>query len=399
MFATTTKLFLEDSQLVDFRARVARQWTASGKHLIALSETAFYPTSGGQPHDTGSIAGVGVVDVYEADGEIVHELDGTVEAPGEVACKVDWQRRHDHMQQHTGQHILSQALVRVCDIPTAGFAIGPDWSTIVLDRKPDDESLQSALELANAVIDEARPIDVLFPTQAELEALPIRGAIPEKEGIRVIRVEGFDWSPCCGTHCKSAGAVRLIEVLGIRREKNSYRLEFVCGRRAERISLRNAKIVGEVAAILDTAATEVVDRTRSLLHKSRAQEEELDRLKEDRLITDRESLLALADRSGDEIVAVVLPDRSTGEIRRLAHLLVERPDIVVLLVGKEADKIGLAFARSADRTEDMNDVMRRVCRDTGCRGGGNPAFATGGGGGEIDAHLVLETALQAVRGR
>jgi len=336
------------------------------------------------------------MDVYEADGEVVHVLRHGLSSRGEVIGTVDWKRRHDHMQQHTGQHILSQALIQVCGIPTVGFAIGPDWSTVVLEQKPDELALESALDLANEVVNDDRPIEVLFPTQAELEDLPIRGVLPEKEEIRVIRVGGFDCSPCGGTHCKSTGAVRLIEMLGVRKEKDTHRLEFVCGRRADKISLRNARLVSQVATLLDVGPAEIVDRTRLLLDKSRAREEEINHLKEARLAMDYERLLTLATGADDGIVAAVLEDRTNQEVRQLAHMLVERPKIVVLLVGREAGKTGLAFARSPDRVEDMNEVLQRVCGITGCRGGGNPAFATGGGSGDVDAALVLDAARQAL---
>jgi len=375
---------------------VERQWNEAGRNLLTLGETAFYPTSGGQPHDTGTIDGVDVVDVYEEDGEVVHVLKTALDGPDEVPGIVDWARRHDHMQQHTGQHILSQALIQVCDTPTVGFTIGPDWSTIVLNKKPDPENLESALMLANTVIDENRPVEVLFPSNAELEQLPIRGALPEKVVIRVIRIEGFDWSPCGGTHTKTTADVRLIVVLGIRKEKDSYRLEFVCGRRAERIALQYARDVSEVAALLDVGPAEVADRTRALLNSSRSQEETIAELREARLRLDHERLIASLGSEDNGVCAAVLDGRSVQELRQLAHYIVDRPNSVALLVGVEENKLGLAFARSEDRGEDMNQLMHSVCEETGCRGGGNPAFATGGGEANVEAETILEAAKQAL---
>jgi alanyl-tRNA synthetase len=364
--------------------------------LLSLSETAFYPTSGGQPHDTGTIGAVDVLDVYEDAEELVHVVGGAIDASNAVLCRVDWPRRHDHMQQHTGQHILSQALIRVCDIPTVGFAIGPDWSTIVLERRPAADELDSVLKLANTVVDESRPVDVLFPTDAELQELPVRGVLPDKETVRIVRVEGFDWSPCGGTHCKTTGDVRLILILGIRKEKDTHRLEFVCGQRAEEVALRYAKAASDVAGLLDVNTGEIVQRTRSLLDKVRLQDATISELREARLLADCERLQSSTTERDGGVISAILDARTAQEVRQLAHMLVERPNTVVFLVGKETDKVGIAFARSDDRTEDMHQIMRSVCDSTGCRGGGNSAFATGGGGAGVDPHMVLGVAKRVL---
>jgi alanyl-tRNA synthetase len=361
-----------------------------------LDQTAFYPTSGGQPNDTGTIAGVEVLDVYEENEIVVHVVDGLPEKTQDVLCEVDWDRRHDHMQQHTGQHILSQSLIQVCDIPTVGFTIGPDWSTIVLERKPDSEKLESALTLANTVIDENRRIDVLFPSPQEIQDLPVRGSLPEKDAIRIVSVDGFDWSPCGGTHCKTASDVRLILFLGIHKEKETYRLEFVCGRRASEAALQYANTVSDIASTLNVGAAEVVERTLALVEKVQSHESKIEELREARLTADKERLQASVRDDGTGIVAAVLEGRSIQEVRQLAHMLVEQPNTIALLIGTEQNKVAVAFARSNDRTEDMNSIMRRICEETGCRGGGNPSFASGGGSG-VDAMEVLEAANSALK--
>ena len=188
----------------------------------------------------------------------------------------------------------------------------------------------------------------------------------------------------------------MIQVLGIRREKDTYRLEFACGSRAVRTSLRNAEAVSDIAVLLDVGPTEVVDRTRALVDKLRAQEKTINELREARLTSDCERMLAAAKEMGHGIVTMILEDRTIQELRQLGHMLIEQPGIVALLVGRDQEKVGLAFARSADRNEDVNEIMKRVCTQTGCRGGGNPSFATGGGGAEIDAQQVLEAAKQAL---
>ena len=339
-----------------------------------------------------------MIDVYEEGNEVIHVTEKAVgQSVTEVIARVDWARRHDHIQQHTGQHIFSQALIQVCEIPTVGFTIGPDWSTIVLDRRPSQEDLDSAIELANRVIDEDRRVEVLYPTQEELGTLPIRGALPEKDRIRIVRVGDFDWSPCGGTHSTSTGDVRLILVLGIAKEKNSFRLEFVCGRRAEKIALDRMRSVDGVARILDASPSEVIDRTQQMLDKLRAQESTIEAIREERTRLDADRLLANLDESPDKTVAVKLAGRTINEVRSLAHLLVKTSGTVALIVGTDGDKVGIAFGRSSDRPEDMNAVMRSVCESLDVRGGGNPAFANGGGGGgQETADRILDAARRAL---
>jgi alanyl-tRNA synthetase len=380
--------------LLEFHSHVASRRVNSGKTLLNLRETAFYPTSGGQPHDTGLLDGIPVVDVFEDGDEIMHVLDGIQEGDEVVLGQVDWKRRHDHMQQHTGQHILSQALIEVCDTATVGFTIGPDWSTIVIERKPDAGLLRRALELANTVIAENRPVTTTFPTDAELKALPLRSRPPAGKRVRIVHVEGFDRSPCGGTHCTSTGDVRLIGVLGIRKEKQ-YRVEFVCGDRATRVFLGNLETIGDLSSLLEVGPGEVRERVGALLAKSRDQENRLRELRDNLMDYECKRLLGQADEFGGTIAAV-LDNWTTGETRKLAHKLVEASGVVALLVAREPAKMGLVFARSADRGEDMNRLMQSVGREFGFRGGGNPAFATGGGGSPADAERTLQHAKLAL---
>ena len=327
--------------------------------MVTLNESAFYPTSGGQPHDTGLIAGIPVLDVYEDGGEIIHVIDSKDGVSGDVDCEVSWTRRHDHMQQHTGQHILSQAIVQTANASTEWFAIGPDWSTIVLNTKLTLEQLDQSLELANSVVDEDRTIDVLFPSTGELEKMPIRGSIPTKERVRIVRIEEFDWSPCGGTHCSTTGDVRLVAVLGTRWEKGQFRIEFVCGKRAEAFALQSAKTVAETAALLDVGRSEVVERTKSLLAKLRDCEQKISDMQEARIAHDANTLLADTGNMPSGIVAKVLENYTVHDLRRLAHMVIEKSGTIALLVGSEKNKIGLVFARSEDRDEDMNQIQLR----------------------------------------
>src|SRR5215467_8552540 len=235
----TERLYFTDSALLEFTASVAEvRGTQDATHII-LDRTAFYPTGGGQPNDIGSIAGVQITDVAEDEpGCIVHIAQrgsGTSSlSPGRtVECRIDAARRLDHMQQHSGQHILSQAFVQACGAETRSFHLGAATSTIDIElQNPTEENMKAAEEIANSVVFEDRPMRVHLVSEEEAARLPLRKESAVQGTIRVIEIEGFDWSPCGGTHANRAGQIGLIAVKSFERAKRMTRVEFVCGRRA-----------------------------------------------------------------------------------------------------------------------------------------------------------------------
>src|SRR5262245_13374461 len=235
----TTKLYWNDSHLTRFSARVVDSWMEGSQRSVALNQTAFYPTGGGQPCDTGSINAARVIDVgIDGDGRIFHRLDSNVSlAPGdEVSCEVDWRRRREMIQQHTGQHILSQAFFQLFGAETKGFRITDRTTEIdlTLEAQPDEieRAIARAEEMANDVVFDNREIRVHNVTPEEAERMPLRKESFVADCVRVIEIAEYDWSPCGGTHAGRTGEVGLIVVRGWERAKKMTRVHFLCGVRA-----------------------------------------------------------------------------------------------------------------------------------------------------------------------
>ena len=229
----TERLYYQDSYLREFvgdRVRVAE--TAKGFEVV-LNQTAFYPTSGGQPHDLGFIEDSPVQDVYEnPDGEIVHSMTQPIQA-GALRCSIDWTRRFDHMQQHTGQHILSQAFLRTGQLDTASFHMGATYATIDLSAgNISNDQVRRAEDLANDIIRENRLIKVKIVPSDEASALGLRKESRREGSLRVVEVDEFDVSACGGTHVRQTGEISEIVVRKIERVNRQVRVEFVCGQRA-----------------------------------------------------------------------------------------------------------------------------------------------------------------------
>ena len=251
--ATTERLYYHDSRLLEFEARVTSlSETDDGQIAVTLDRTAFYPTGGGQPTDTGTLGDARVVDCIDAeDAGVLHVIQGPVPEIGEtVHGKVDWLRRLDHMQQHTGQHILSAAFVRMFDAPTRSFRVLDHECEIdVALEDPADERIEQAVDLANQIIWESRPIKISQVTSEEAASLPLRKE-PAREGeLRVIEIADFDLTPCGGTHARSTGEVGVIAVRSWERAKGLTRIQFIAGIRALRDYRKANQTAREVAAL------------------------------------------------------------------------------------------------------------------------------------------------------
>src|SRR5688572_17622871 len=228
----TERLYYHDSYIRQFEANVVRADETDRGCEVVLDATAFYPTSGGQPHDLGRMAGARIQEVVERDDEIVHRLHGPVAAE-RLDCQIDWERRFDHMQQHTGQHVLSQAFVRAAKRNTVGFHMGADYVTIDLDAEAiSQQHLNEAERLANTIIYENRLIAVRIVPETEVPALGLRKESQRVGPLRVVSVEDFDVSACGGTHVKRTGEIGSLVIRKVERVNRQARVEFVCGRRS-----------------------------------------------------------------------------------------------------------------------------------------------------------------------
>jgi alanyl-tRNA synthetase len=391
--AVTERLYYSDSHLIEFDARVIDVTDrVSGWTAIVLDRTAFYPTGGGQPSDTGTLNGARVVEcIDDGDNGVLHVVQGMMPERGAVVQgRVDWSRRLDHMQQHTGQHILSQAFVNLFNAPTKSFRVLETSCEIDVDlNNPTTEVIERAVELANNVVWEDRAIAIRNVTSAEAAELQLRKE-PARDGdLRLIEIDGFDLTPCGGTHAYRTGEVGMIAVRSWERAKGLTRIEFVAGTRALADYRKANRSAREVAALFSTGrddapqyAAQMVEEHKELNRRIRVLEE---------LAAEVEAQQLLASSHG--AVVQVFNDRDAESLKKLAHALIANPGIVALLASRDKDTARLVFARSPDASGDMNALMREACAMLDGRGGGKPEMAQGGGRNVTKLDAALAHAL------
>ena len=395
---TTDRLYYTDSHLIEFEARVLDVTErVSGWAGIVLNRTAFYPTGGGQPSDTGTLNGSRVVECID-DGEkgVLHVVQGAIPPVGAIVNgRIDWPRRLDHLQQHTGQHILSQAFVTLFNAPTVSFRVLDQSCEIDVElTNPTAEIVERAVELANNVIWEDRALTVRNVTAEEAAALPLRKD-PAREGeLRLIEIDGFDLTPCGGTHAYRTGEVGMIAVRSWERAKGLTRIEFVAGVRALADYRRANKSARALAGLFSSSrddapslAARMIEENKGLQRRVRALEQVAARVEADELI---EKADVLADST--RLVSQIFEDRDADSLKKLALALISRPNTIALLGSRDRDTALLVFARSMDATGDMNALMREACATLDGHGGGKADMAQGGGKNVNKLAEVLELA-------
>lgn len=380
----TERLYFADSKLLEFTGRVAEILPRGDRWAVILDRTAFYPTGGGQPHDTGQLGGMRVINVREdeASGKILHLVEGHPDfgIGDTVTGRIDRERRLDHMQQHTGQHILSQAFLRIAGAQTKSFHLGARTATIDLDiDRPEAALIREAEELANQIVFEDRPVNIHQVPRSELDRWPIRRDTYQGEMIRVVEISDFDYSPCGGTHAARTGEIGLIAIRGWERVKKMCRVEFVCGRRALHDYRAANEAAKAVALALSIARDEIPERVAQLIEENKYQRRRIRELLGIAATAEADRLLQTAEsRSGYRLVKQIFKDRSMDEARILAEKLCERGGVVALFGLEDRGAARLLFARSGDLDIHLGDLMKRATGAFGGRGGGKPDMAQGG---------------------
>lgn len=385
---STERLYYTDSHLTEFDARVVSiSSVGEGRSGVMLDRTAFYPTGGGQPCDTGVLGEVRVVEcVDEEERGVLHIVEGAAPGVGEVVRgHIDWARRLDFMQQHTGQHILSQAFVELFQAETRGFRMLEEVSEIdVALTDASDERVARAVARANAIIWQDRAVRIHTVTAEEAAALPLRKDSMREGQLRIIEIEGFDMSPCGGTHARRTGEVGIIAVRSWERAKKMARLEFVAGGRVL-ADYNRANWTARAAAALfsvgrDDALASVarlMEENKQLARRVRALEESEARAEAQEILTGE---MVRCAGEGTRILSRVFEGRDVESLKRLAQAVVAHPLTIALFAARDGDRASLVFARSQDADgADMNALMRTACVELEGRGGGRPEMAQGGG--------------------
>lgn len=379
----TQRLYYNDSYTVNFTAKLLEKTTYQGRAAAVLDATYFYPSGGGQPYDLGKLNDIPVLEVLTRpeDEAVLHILEQPL-AGETITAQVDWSRRFDHMQQHTGQHILSRAFEELMNAQTVGFHLTE--TNLTIDLNIPDLSVQAAEEaeaLANQIVMENRPVRAWFPSAQELAELKLRKLSEKVSGaVRVVEVQGFDVCACGGTHVAHTGEIGMIKIIKWERSKGSVRLEFRCGRRAlDDYRQKNALLLG-LASDLTLSWQDIPAAVDRLREENKTLNKAL-RDAQNRLIQyEADDLWTQAQAANPEriIVAGVWENRPASDLQGLAQHLARRPKTIALL-GLAGEKAHLVFACSEDAGVDVVPFLKAALAKFGAQGGGRPVLAQGGG--------------------
>lgn len=374
----TKRLYWEDPYCQQFAAIVVEECEHEGRPAVVLDRTAFYPTGGGQPHDQGTLNGIPVVEVTEreADGAILHVLERPLEAR-EVVGRIDWERRFDHMQQHTGQHILSQAFLRITGAQTVSFHIGQEVVTIDVDRVDlSPASIEAVEQLANRVVLENREVRTGFAEEGDWRELGLR-RVPSLHGrLRIVEIADFDRSACGGTHVRRTGEVGPIKILKLERRGTETRVSFVCGWRALRDYQRKHRWLQEAARSLSVGEEALMGALQALQAELKETRKAMMALQELYLALAAEALEKDARPAPfGQILSHVWPQLPPGLLPRLARRLSEgRPRLVALAAGGKEGLLVVACGPGVPA--DAREVLARILGALGrTGGGGRPDYA------------------------
>ena len=401
--SATERLYYHDSRLLEFDARVIDlSERDDGAIAVMLDRTAFYPTGGGQPNDTGMLGEARVVDCIDMeDAGVLHVIQGPTPEVGEmVHGRIDSLRRLDHMQQHTGQHILSAAFVKLFEAPTRSFRMLEHECEIdVALNDPTDEKIEQAVDLANQTIWQDRSMTIRSVTAEQAVALPLRKE-PAREGeLRVIEIDDFDLTPCGGTHAQSTGEVGIIAVRNWERAKGLTRIQFMAGVRVLNDYRKANRTAAEMAASFSAGrddspalVTRLIEENKKLARRVRELDQIACRVEAEQLIRGSSS-----DESPDaRIISRAFDDRDADSLKHLALALIAHRNVVALLGSRDGEAARLVFARSSDAPGDMNALMRKACEMIEGRGGGKADMAQGGGKNVSAIDDVLAAAAESL---
>ena len=381
----TERLYYSDSYLLSFHARIVERLEDNGRPAVVLDRSAFYPTGGGQPDDRGMLNQAQVVDVIEreSDGEVLHVLSGPL-AADDVLGVIDSTRRFDLMQQHTGQHILSQAFMQSLEAETISFHLNDDRrdGAATIDVSTPDlkaEQIDRVEDLANSIVFENRPVSARFVSEAELKAIPLRKPPAVTGPIRLVTIDRFDGSACGGTHVARTGEVGLIKITKLERRGHDTRVEFRCGQRALIDYRRKHAVLNTVAADLTVGYWELDQAVARLQAENKSVRKQLAEADTRLQRYEAAELLNAVDRyAGLGLIARVWPDRDAAYLKRFASLLTVQPKTIALL-GATGKATALVFARSKDLPHDLAALLKVTAARLNSQGGGSPDFAQAGG--------------------
>jgi len=394
---STERLYYGDPLLVEFRARVKAHAELEGKASLLLDRTAFYPESGGQMADRGTLGRVEVSDVQVGpDGALHHVVGGELPAVGvEVIGRVDPQRRRVHMALHTGQHMLSRALLDIAEAETVSARLGETACTIDVDKAElAERDVARAEDLANAVIDDDVVIRSFFPDPDELARLPLRREPKVSDHVRVVQIGDFDFTPCGGTHCLRSAQVGLIHIAGVERYKGGTRVTFGAGRRAREQLVVESVLLRTLGQELSAGPRDVPAAVEKLRRELSAARQALGQARAKLAEQAAEEIIGAARARGNEVVIAAL-DAPAELLRAVAKRVTEMPRGVAILAGRAEDGAPVVVMRGEASTFDCGGFLKQAAHAAGGRGGGRPERAEGKIPANVDWPALVRSLLDA----
>lgn len=378
---TTRRLYYHEPYRTTFEASVTSCDAVGDRLHVVLDQTAFYPTSGGQPFDTGTLGAARVLDVIDQDDEdIAHIVDRRLDAGTRVSGAIDWPRRFDHMQQHTGQHVLSAAFDRLVQARTESFHLGAVSSTIDLAREVSATEMLAVEDEANRIVWEDRPVAIRMVSSEEAALLPLRKAPARSGPLRLIDIEDFDLSACGGTHVARTGAIGMIAVSGAEKFRGGTRVEFVCGTRALTRFRTWREALTATQRYLSVAPPELAAAVERLQAESKTLQRATRGLQERLAVHEASALMGRGERVHDRLVVVeALDGWDAAGIKALATAAAAAEPRSAITLFTTSTPTLVVIARGKDASVDAAAVLKSLTARFGGKGGGKPDLAQAGG--------------------
>ena len=393
----TERLYYTEPARRAFDAVVTAIVDHEGAPAVVLDRTAFYPTSGGQPHDTGRLGTTEVLNTIDDDERVLHVVRAPLAVADAVHGEIDWVRRFDHMQQHTGQHVLSAAFDRVLDNRTMSFHMGGESATIDLARDVSLADAERCVDEANRIVWEDRPVSIRFASAEEAAQLPLRKEPVRQGPLRLIDIRDFDLSACGGTHVARTGEIGVIAVTAVEKFRGGSRLTFVCGGRAVRaLRIYRDAVAGSVRS-LSVLPHELPVAVEKIQAESKQARKTITRLQSELAVHEAARLVAASpDVDGVRRAVHVLDGWDVSGLKAVASSMVAQGSVAAVIVGT-ASPIAVVVARAPGVAVDANAVLQQLLTRFGGRGGGKPDLAQGAGL-TGDPHAIVTEARRLIGG-
>ena len=381
----TEKLYYQDTALREWETEITETYEEDGNYYLILKETAFYPEGGGQPADSGKISAASVLDVFLDEGKVIHHVD---KLPNEkrVRCSLDWARRFDHMQQHSGQHLLSSVCLDLFGYKTVSFHLGEEHATIDVEAEEiSGEQVKAIEQEVNTRIYENRAIRTYFVTEEEMKNLPLVKMPKVKEHIRIVEIEGIEYNACGGTHLNRTGELGMVKLLRTEKRKGAVRLFFKCGYRALQDYQEVTEIIGKIGMMYNTGRADIIDRAEKRGQELKNLEAELRAAKDE---LDEYLVRELLQRAEGSVIVHTFTDRTVKDMQVLASKLTLANDVLVLFASASEQKVICMHNGSVPVSCDA--LFKKHLSEYGGRGGGKDSSAQAGfpSGGQMDSFLA-----------